>query len=80
MVTLIMAYAFDFGKEAGEESYEKKSRSSLHDLDKALVLLADIFNADGETMNMNHIHYNNQMGRLTGCFRRTFNSEKVPWL
>ena len=80
METLIMAYAFDLEKEAGEESYDKKPSSSLHDLNEAMVPLADIFNADGEMMNVNYIHYNNRLCRLTGCFRRTFNSEKVPWL
>lgn len=43
-----------------------------------MVPLADFFNADGEMMNVNHIHYNNPLGRLTDCFRRTFNNEKVP--
>lgn len=52
MATLIMAYAFDM--EKGDESGEScdDSSSALHPLSKVMVPLADMFNADGEMMNV----------------------------
>ena len=51
MGSLIMAYAFDLESEAADEGYEDDF-SNLHDLPKAMVPLADIFNADGEMKNV----------------------------
>ena len=57
MGTLIMAYAFDLETEAGEEGYDEEF-SSLHDVNKVMVPLADILNADGELTNVNRIQFN----------------------
>lgn len=59
MGTLIMAYAFDLESKAEEESYDDSdddNNDSLRDLNKAMVPFADIFNADGELMNVNNLH------------------------
>lgn len=78
MGTLIMAYAFDLENEAEEEGYDG-DESSLNGLNKAMVPLADIFNADGELMNVNHINLVKPLARPTDCFRHAFNNEKVHW-
>lgn len=54
MATLIMAYAFDI--EYGDDSDEDclNDSSIIADLPKAMIPLADIFNADGEKMNVSH--------------------------
>ncbi len=55
MATLIMAYAFDIVEDdESDEGYGEDS-STLLDLPKAMVPLADVFNADGEMMNVSHI-------------------------
>lgn len=51
MGSLIMAYAFDLQSEAADEGYEDDF-SGLHDLPKAMIPVADIFNADGEMSNV----------------------------
>lgn len=51
MGSLIMAYAFDLQSEAAEEGYEDDF-SALHELPKAMIPVADIFNADGEMKNV----------------------------
>lgn len=51
MGSLIMAYAFDFQPEAADEGSEDDF-SDLHDVPKAMIPVADIFNADGEMSNV----------------------------
>ena len=51
MGSLIMAYAFDLQSEAADEGYEDDI-SDLRDLPKAMIPVADIFNADGEMSNV----------------------------
>lgn len=51
MGSLIMAYAFDLQSEAADEGYEDDF-SALPDLPKAMIPVADIFNADGEMSNV----------------------------
>lgn len=51
MGSLIMAYAFDLQSEAADEGYEDDF-SGLHELPKAMIPVADIFNADGEMSNV----------------------------
>lgn len=55
MATLIMAYAFDI--EKGDESGGScdDGSSALHHSSKAMVPLADMFNADGEMMNVSFV-------------------------
>lgn len=52
MATLIMAYAFDVEKDDKSEEVCDDDSSALHHLSKAMVPLADMFNADGEMMNV----------------------------
>lgn len=52
MATLIMAYAFDVEKDDKSEEDCDDDSSALHHLSKAMVPLADMFNADGEMMNV----------------------------
>lgn len=57
MATLIMAYAFDLEHDGGsDESFEDDS-STAPDRPKAMVPLADIFNADGDMMNVSCINF-----------------------
>lgn len=51
MGSLIMAYAFDLQSEAADEGYEDDF-TGLHELPKAMIPVADIFNADGEMSNV----------------------------
>lgn len=52
MATLIMGYAFDIEKDdTSDESCDDNS-SALYRLPKAMVPLADMFNADGDMMNV----------------------------
>lgn len=53
MATLIMAYAFDIAYEY-ESDDDSLDSSTLVDLPKAMIPLADIFNAEGERMNVSH--------------------------
>lgn len=54
MATLIMAYAFDVEYDNGSDEDCLDDSSTLADLPKAMIPLADIFNADGENMNVSH--------------------------
>lgn len=54
MATLIMAYAFDitYNDDSDEDSLDDSS--TLGDLPKAMIPLADLFNAEGEKMNVSY--------------------------
>ncbi len=55
MASLIMAYAFDLDPEEdgeGDEGDEEDDCSALDDLPKALIPVADLFNADGTLDNV----------------------------
>lgn len=52
MATLVMAYAFDVEKDDKSEEDCDDDSSALDHLPKAMVPLADMFNADGEMMNV----------------------------
>lgn len=54
MATLIMAYAFDIEYDDDSDEDFLDDSSTLADLPKAMIPLADIFNADGDKMNVSH--------------------------
>lgn len=54
MATLIMAYAFDIAYDDDSDEDSLDDCSTLADLPKAMIPLADIFNAEGEQMNVSH--------------------------
>ncbi len=51
MATLIMAYAFDFEPDQVDEDWQDDT-SEISSLPKAMVPLADLFNADGDKNNV----------------------------
>ena len=56
MATLVMAYAFDVKKDESDDGCgDDDDSSALRHFSKAMVPLADIFNADGEMMNVSLI-------------------------
>ena len=56
MATLIMAYGFDLENEpsSGEEDEADGSSQSVYELNKGMVPLADMFNADADLNNVGH--------------------------
>lgn len=54
MATLIMAYAFDIEYDDNSDEDCPDDSSTLADLPKAMIPLADIFNAEGDKMNVSH--------------------------
>lgn len=54
MATLIMAYAFDIAHDDDSDEGSLDDSFILADLPKAMIPLADIFNAEGEKMNVSH--------------------------
>lgn len=55
VATLIMAYAFDIEKDGGSDDGSDDNSSVLHRSSKAMIPLADMFNADGEMINVSFI-------------------------
>ncbi|MCJ1468982.1 hypothetical protein MMC07_007613 [Pseudocyphellaria aurata] len=51
MATLIMAYAFDIEENDGSDDGCDDNPSTLHGSSKAMIPLADMFNADGDMIN-----------------------------
>lgn len=54
MASLIMAYAFDIAHDDDSDEDSLDDSSTPADLPKAMIPLADIFNAEGEKMNVSH--------------------------
>lgn len=54
MATLIMAYAFDIAYNDDSDEDSLDDSSTLGDLPKAMIPLADLFNAEGEKMNVSY--------------------------
>lgn len=57
MATLIMAYAFDIEKDDTWDESCDVNFSALYRLPKAMVPLADMFNADGDMMNVSSMTF-----------------------
>lgn len=63
MATLIMAYSFDLEAESSTseedetEDEEDGSSQSAYELNKGMIPLADLFNADGDLNNVGFIVY-----------------------
>ena len=55
MATLIMAYAFDLEHNDKSDESSEDDSSTAADTPKAMVPLADIFNADGDMVNVSYM-------------------------